>query len=148
MSVLFRIQLPFTAPGQRFIPVNPTVIRASKPAKYNSSFQGLYKNETRRDMIGVRRAWEKMAVRRLPLVSIKCVMTAGTAIAAAATSGYLHAAVTSTITNVAITAVAIASGACLSTKIDCLWPRGEKKPGINYLYPINLAFKIDTGKIL
>ncbi|KAK1409073.1 hypothetical protein QVD17_35597 [Tagetes erecta] len=42
--------------------------------------------------------------------------------AAAASSSSLHGAVTSAITQVAVTAVAIASGACLSTKLDCLWP--------------------------
>ncbi|GLJ10884.1 hypothetical protein SUGI_0137250 [Cryptomeria japonica] len=128
MSVLCRIQLPFVGPGQFMTPLNPMVIRGSKPGKCNFCFQGLHKNGMMRSRVEVRGPLEKIAVQRLPLVSIKCVMTAGTALAAAATSGYLHAAVTSTITNVAITAVAIASGACLSTKIDCLWPRGEQGP--------------------
>ncbi|XP_061946416.1 uncharacterized protein LOC133670033 isoform X2 [Populus nigra] len=44
-------------------------------------------------------------------------------------SGYLHGAVTSAITHVAVTAVAIASGACLSTRVDFLWPKGEEQPG-------------------
>ncbi|KAJ3680683.1 hypothetical protein LUZ60_016961 [Juncus effusus] len=45
----------------------------------------------------------------------------GTAVAA-------HAAVTSTLAQVAVTAVAIASGACLSTKVDFLWPQPENQP--------------------
>ncbi|XP_011008916.1 PREDICTED: uncharacterized protein LOC105114155 isoform X2 [Populus euphratica] len=44
-------------------------------------------------------------------------------------SGYLHGAVTSAITHVAVTAVAIASGACLSTRVDFLWPKVEEQPG-------------------
>lgn len=48
--------------------------------------------------------------------------------AAAAAGSSTHAAVTSTITQVAVTAVAIASGACLSTKVDFLWPKPEEPP--------------------
>ncbi|XP_076957798.1 putative GTP diphosphokinase RSH2, chloroplastic, partial [Bidens hawaiensis] len=44
-------------------------------------------------------------------------------IAAAAAAAGSHGAVTSAITQVAVTAVAIASGACLSTRVDCLWPK-------------------------
>lgn len=51
--------------------------------------------------------------------------------AAAARSGAIHGAVTSAITHVAVTAVAIVSGACLSTKVDCLWPKLEEQPGID-----------------
>ncbi|KAK6232513.1 hypothetical protein SCA6_002586 [Theobroma cacao] len=54
------------------------------------------------------------------------------AIAAAAASGSgatVHGAVTSAITQVAVTAFAIASGACLSTKVDFLWPKVEEQPG-------------------
>ncbi|GAB4858189.1 hypothetical protein Ancab_009586 [Ancistrocladus abbreviatus] len=50
------------------------------------------------------------------------------AAAAAGSASAAHAAVTSTITQVAVTAVAIASGACLSTKVDCLWPKLEEQP--------------------
>ncbi|XP_047325364.1 uncharacterized protein LOC124929130 [Impatiens glandulifera] len=49
--------------------------------------------------------------------------------ASAAGSGTVHGAVTSAITQVAVTAVAIASGACLSTKVDFLWPKPEEQPG-------------------
>ncbi|CAL9053816.1 unnamed protein product [Musa banksii] len=60
------------------------------------------------------------------------VLAAGNAIAAAAAaaggSGASHAAVGSTLAQVAVTAVAIASGACLSTKVDFLWPKVEEKP--------------------
>ncbi|KAF7836513.1 GTP pyrophosphokinase [Senna tora] len=51
------------------------------------------------------------------------------AAAAASTSASAHGAVTSAITQVAVTAVAIASGACLSTKVDFLWPKLEEQPG-------------------
>nr|GMD36216.1 probable GTP diphosphokinase RSH3, chloroplastic isoform X3 [Ipomoea batatas] len=44
-------------------------------------------------------------------------------------SGTVHGAVTSAITQVVVTAVAIASGACLSTKVDCLWPKVDEQPG-------------------
>ncbi|KAI7725515.1 hypothetical protein M8C21_007057 [Ambrosia artemisiifolia] len=56
------------------------------------------------------------------------VVTTGNVIAAAVGSGS-HGAVTSAITQVAVTAVAIASGACLSTKVDCLWPKQDQQPG-------------------
>ncbi|XP_024961761.1 uncharacterized protein LOC112502161 isoform X2 [Cynara cardunculus var. scolymus] len=63
--------------------------------------------------------------------SLSTVLTSGNVIAAAAAagSGSLHGAVTSAITQVAVTAVAIASGACLSTKVDFLWPKVEEQPG-------------------
>ncbi|TYH35485.1 hypothetical protein ES332_D13G195800v1 [Gossypium tomentosum] len=53
-------------------------------------------------------------------------------IAAAAASGSgatIHGAVSSAITQVAVTAFAIASGACLSTKVDFLWPKVEEQQG-------------------
>ncbi|KAF3432676.1 hypothetical protein FNV43_RR23778 [Rhamnella rubrinervis] len=65
--------------------------------------------------------------------SLSSVFTSPNVIAAAAasasTSGSLHGAVYSTITQVAVTAVAIASGACLSTKVDFLWPKLQDQPG-------------------
>ncbi|XP_021684288.2 uncharacterized protein LOC110667680 isoform X2 [Hevea brasiliensis] len=65
--------------------------------------------------------------------SLSSVFTSGNIIAAAAAassgSGSLHGAVTSAITQVAVTAVAIASGACLSTKVDFLWPKVDEQPG-------------------
>nr|GMD31307.1 GTP pyrophosphokinase [Ipomoea batatas] len=63
--------------------------------------------------------------------SLTSVLTSGNAIAAAAAagSGTVHGAVTSAITQVVVTAVAIASGACLSTKVDCLWPKVDEQPG-------------------
>ncbi|KAL8192699.1 hypothetical protein R6Q57_027147 [Mikania cordata] len=59
---------------------------------------------------------------------LNTILTSGNLIAAAG-SGSLHGAVTSAITQVAVTAVAIASGACLSTKVDCLWPKVDEQPG-------------------
>ncbi|XP_043695135.1 probable GTP diphosphokinase RSH2, chloroplastic isoform X3 [Telopea speciosissima] len=64
--------------------------------------------------------------------SLNSVFSLGNVIAAAAAaatgSGSSHAAVTSALAHVAVTAVAIASGACLSTKVDFLWPRVEEQP--------------------
>jgi hypothetical protein len=69
------------------------------------------------------------------------VGVAANVIAAAAAGGgstatAAHAAVTNTIAQVAVTAVAIASGACLSTKVDFLWPQPEDQPG--YMFRILL----------
>ncbi|KAL0321671.1 UNVERIFIED_CONTAM: putative GTP diphosphokinase RSH2, chloroplastic [Sesamum calycinum] len=63
--------------------------------------------------------------------SLSSLLTSGNVIAAAAAagSGSVHGAVSSAITQVAVTAVAIASGACLSTKVDFLWPKLEEQPG-------------------
>lgn len=68
--------------------------------------------------------------------SLSSVLTSGNAIAAAAAagSGTVHGAVTSAITQVAVTAVAIASGACLSTKVDFLWPKVDEQPGQLFLF--------------
>ncbi|GAY48853.1 hypothetical protein CUMW_114870 [Citrus unshiu] len=57
-----------------------------------------------------------------------CLLDHANVIAAAAAAGKAHGAVTSAITHVAVTAVAIASGACLSTKVDFLWPKLEEQP--------------------
>ncbi|KAL6911780.1 hypothetical protein ACP4OV_000585 [Aristida adscensionis] len=66
-------------------------------------------------------------------VASTAVLGAREVIAAAAAagsggSGAVHGAVASTLAQVAVTAVAIASGACLSTKVDFLWPRLEQQP--------------------
>ncbi|KAG8390498.1 hypothetical protein BUALT_Bualt01G0089600 [Buddleja alternifolia] len=63
--------------------------------------------------------------------SLSSVITSGNVIAAAAAagSGSVHGAVSSAITQVAVTAVAIASGACLSTKVEFLWPKLDEQPG-------------------
>ena len=57
--------------------------------------------------------------------SLSSVFTSANVIVATAASGSssLHSTVTSTLTHVAVTPVAIASGACLSTKVDFLWPK-------------------------
>ncbi|KAJ4953259.1 hypothetical protein NE237_030091 [Protea cynaroides] len=63
--------------------------------------------------------------------SLNSVFSLGNVIAAAVAatgSGAPHAAVSSALAHVAVTAVAIASGACLSTKVDFLWPRVEEQP--------------------
>ncbi|CAN1345192.1 Probable GTP diphosphokinase RSH3, chloroplastic [Linum perenne] len=70
--------------------------------------------------------------KRLSSVSSSLVASAPNLIAAAAASSSstasLHGAVSSAITQVALTAVAIASGACLSTKVDFLWPKLQDLP--------------------
>ncbi|XP_022719867.1 uncharacterized protein LOC111277717 [Durio zibethinus] len=53
-------------------------------------------------------------------------------IVAAAASGFgatVHGSVTSAITQVAVTAFAFASRACLSAKVDFLWPKVEEQQG-------------------
>ncbi|CAN6486468.1 unnamed protein product [Victoria cruziana] len=47
---------------------------------------------------------------------------------ATASGSTTHSGVTSALAQVAVTAVAIASGACLSTKVDFLWPKQEDQP--------------------
>ncbi|KAJ6433859.1 hypothetical protein OIU84_017542 [Salix udensis] len=61
--------------------------------------------------------------------------------AAVASSGSssLHGAVSSAITHVAVTAVAIASGACLSTRVDFLWPKGEEQPGCSIVDGVDVT---------
>lgn len=76
--------------------------------------------------------------------SLGAVVGAGTAIVAVAEaggSGAAHAAVTSVISQVAMTAVAIASGACLSTKVDFLWPKVEEQPGNFFFWIFNSVGK-------
>lgn len=73
-----------------------------------------------------------MATRLSVSSSLGSLVGSGNVIAAAAAAAggttTAHAAVTSAIAHVAVTAVAIASGACLSTKVDFLWPRVEEQP--------------------
>ncbi|XP_074576017.1 uncharacterized protein LOC141832410 [Curcuma longa] len=87
---------------------------------------------------------------------IGSVLAAGNAIAAAASAaggtGAAHAAVGSTLAQVAVTAVAIASGACLSTKVDFLWPRVKERPDTLILegvdvtgYPIFKEIKVQKA---
>ncbi|KAL5208770.1 hypothetical protein ABZP36_033205 [Zizania latifolia] len=65
-------------------------------------------------------------------VASAALVGAGEVIAAAALAGKSggagHAAVASTLAQLTVTAVAIASGACLSTKVEFLWPRIEQLP--------------------
>ncbi|CAD6242839.1 unnamed protein product [Miscanthus lutarioriparius] len=69
----------------------------------------------------------RLAVASAALVGAREVIAAAAA-AGAGGSGAAHGAVASTLAQVAVTAVAIASGACLSTKVDFLWPRIEQLP--------------------
>jgi hypothetical protein len=57
------------------------------------------------------------------------IQSSGNVIAAAAKAVSVHGSVYSAINQVAVTAVAIASGACLSTKVDFLWPKLDQQPG-------------------
>ncbi|TVU28112.1 hypothetical protein EJB05_19621 [Eragrostis curvula] len=69
----------------------------------------------------------QLTVASATLVGAREVIAAAAA-ASAGGSGAVHGAVASTLAQVAVTAVAIASGACLSTKVDFLWPRIEQLP--------------------
>ncbi|KAI4320102.1 hypothetical protein MLD38_033615 [Melastoma candidum] len=73
--------------------------------------------------------------------SLTSVLTSANVIASAAakSSSSVPGAVTSTITHVAFTAVAIASGACLSTKVDFLWPKPEEQPGFLVLEGVDVT---------
>ncbi|KAM5557901.1 hypothetical protein ABKV19_024969 [Rosa sericea] len=73
--------------------------------------------------------------------SLSSVFTSANLVAAAAASGSgsVHSAVTSTITQVAVTAFAIASGACLSTKVDFLWPKLETQPGCDIVEGVDVT---------
>lgn len=86
-----------------------------------------------RRSVKFRRVFDRTSPLPVVTASINSVIASGNVIAAAAAvaagSGSVHGAVTSAITHVAVTAVAIASGACLSTKVDFLWPKVEEKPG-------------------
>ncbi|KAI0502245.1 hypothetical protein KFK09_017192 [Dendrobium nobile] len=75
---------------------------------------------------------DAMAPRLAVSSSLGAITGASNVIAAAAavagSTGASHAGVTSALAHVAVTAVAIASGACLSTKVDFLWPRLDDQP--------------------
>ncbi|KAL1565462.1 GTP diphosphokinase [Salvia divinorum] len=71
--------------------------------------------------------------------SLSSVLSSGNMIAAAAGSSSAHGAVTSAITQVAVTAVAIASGACLSTKVEFLWPKVDEQPGSHILDGVDVT---------
>ncbi|MQL75673.1 hypothetical protein Taro_008047 [Colocasia esculenta] len=76
-----------------------------------------------------------------PRLAVSSSLAAGNAIAAAAAAGGVpgHSAVTQALAHVAVTAVAIASGACLSTKVDFLWPRAEDQPDSLILDGVDLT---------
>lgn len=82
--------------------------------------------------------------------SLSSVLTSGNAIAAAAAvgGGSVHGAVSSAITQVAVTAVAIASGACLSTKVDFLWPKVDEQPGELLLLSSRFLFSLKKYMLL
>lgn len=73
--------------------------------------------------------------------SLSSVLFSGNLIAAAAAAGTssAHGAVASAITQVAVTAVAIASGACLSTKVEFLWPKVDEQPGSHILDGVDVT---------
>ncbi|XP_047963724.1 uncharacterized protein LOC125208185 isoform X1 [Salvia hispanica] len=71
--------------------------------------------------------------------SLSSLLSSGNMIAAAAGSSSAHGAVTSAITQVAVTAVAIASGACLSTKVEFLWPKVDEQPGSHILDGVDVS---------
>ncbi|EPS65368.1 hypothetical protein M569_09409, partial [Genlisea aurea] len=69
------------------------------------------------------------------LNSANTIAAAGSGSSASA----VHGAVTSAITQVAVTAFAIASGACISTKVDFLWPKVDDQPGSHVLDGVDLT---------
>ncbi|KAK9272431.1 hypothetical protein L1049_002804 [Liquidambar formosana] len=111
--------------------------------KTSSSFHTIHPVRTRRRRSSMRfrcplnRLAPKFAVSSSMMGA---VFTSGNVVAAAAAaSGSAHGAVTSAITQVAVTAVAIASGACLSTKVDFLWPKLEEQPGVLILDGVDVT---------
>eukprot|EP01018_Ginkgo_biloba_P027927 Gb_38498 [translate_table: standard] len=132
-TLLVAVQSPSFRLKPLFTRLNPTPVQGSKPVRHNAFVQGMFlkpweNDNLIRNRVAVRGVLEQI-VQRLPVASIKSLITAGTAIATTSASGSSpHGAVTSAITHIAITAVAIASGACLSTKVGFLWPRGDEQP--------------------
>ncbi|KAK8937389.1 hypothetical protein KSP39_PZI011796 [Platanthera zijinensis] len=96
-----------------------------------------------RNSVRFRCILDAMAPRLAVSSSLGTVIGASNAIAAAAaaagSTGAAHAGVTSALAHVAVTAVAIASGACLSTKVDFLWPRLEDQPDSLVLDGVDLT---------
>lgn len=68
------------------------------------------------------------AARVVPIASIGALVAASGAITTSTTNSSPHSAVISTLTQLAVTAIAIASGACLSTQVESLWPQNEESP--------------------
>eukprot|EP00250_Pteridium_aquilinum_P020786 c24947_g1_i1 orf=2670-5117(+) len=63
-----------------------------------------------------------------PSASIGALVAASGAITTSTSTSNPHSAVISTLAQLAVTAIAIASGACLSTQVESLWPRNEESP--------------------
>ncbi|XP_052191749.1 uncharacterized protein LOC127801014 isoform X2 [Diospyros lotus] len=97
----------------------------------NNSYFLHHSNRKIRDSMKFRCVLDQIVPKFAVSSSLSSVFTSANVIAAAAAaeSGTVHSAVASAITHVAVTAVAIASGACLSTKVDFLWPKVEEQPG-------------------
>uniref|UniRef100_A0A2N9FJ23 Uncharacterized protein n=1 Tax=Fagus sylvatica TaxID=28930 RepID=A0A2N9FJ23_FAGSY len=78
------------------------------------------------------RKYRRIFYRIAPALTVSSSLASVFASASSGSGSALHGAVTSAITHVAVTAVAIASGACLSTKVDFLWPKlDEEQPELN-----------------
>lgn len=103
------------------------------PHKFYFRFSPIFRPRVLGRSVKFRRLFDRISPVPVVTASINSVIASGNVIAAAAAaasgSGSVHGAVTSAITHVAVTAVAIASGACLSTKVDFLWPKVEEQPG-------------------
>eukprot|EP00262_Sarcandra_glabra_P021758 TRINITY_DN9321_c0_g1_i3.p1 TRINITY_DN9321_c0_g1~~TRINITY_DN9321_c0_g1_i3.p1 ORF type:complete len:198 (-),score=13.81 TRINITY_DN9321_c0_g1_i3:61-654(-) len=89
-------------------------------------------NRISKSTIRFRCILDQIAPRLVISSSLNSVISSGNVIAAAAAAATgassAHSAVTSALAHVTVTAVAIAFGACLSTKVDFLWPRVEEQP--------------------
>ncbi|XP_008462919.2 uncharacterized protein LOC103501185 isoform X2 [Cucumis melo] len=103
------------------------------PHKFYFRFSPIFRPRVLGHSVKFRRLFDRISPVPVVTASINSVIASGNVIAVAAAaasgSGSVHGAVTSAITHVAVTAVAIASGACLSTKVDFLWPKVEEQPG-------------------
>ncbi|KAJ7982689.1 Guanosine-3',5'-bis(Diphosphate) 3'-pyrophosphohydrolase [Quillaja saponaria] len=107
----------------------PSAMLAHKTSPFLHKFQ-IFQPHRFRHSSKFRCMLDQIAPKLTVTSSLSSVIASGNVIAAAAAgSGSVHGAVTSAITHVAVTAVAIASGACLSTKVDFLWPKLEEQPG-------------------
>ncbi|KAF9617405.1 hypothetical protein IFM89_036326 [Coptis chinensis] len=92
----------------------------------------LIRSHRRTSFVKFRCYFDQIVPKYIVSSSLNSILTSGNMIAAAAAAvtgtSTAHAAVSSAIAHVAVTAMAIASGACLSTKVDFLWPRLDELP--------------------
>eukprot|EP00252_Welwitschia_mirabilis_P024528 TRINITY_DN7312_c0_g1_i2.p1 TRINITY_DN7312_c0_g1~~TRINITY_DN7312_c0_g1_i2.p1 ORF type:complete len:863 (-),score=149.96 TRINITY_DN7312_c0_g1_i2:352-2940(-) len=76
----------------------------------------------------IRGGLEQLVGEKLHAASANAILYSGAAIMSKGGTSVMPQSVVTTVKDVFITAVAIASGACLSTKVDFLWPKGDRLP--------------------